>query len=60
MTAEKIVTTLIEAVERGDVDCVLDCMAEDCEWDNVPLGKCVGHKQIRALMATAISPETIA
>jgi len=58
VSAELIVNGLIAAIERGDVDDVMSHLAEDCEWDNVPMGKIVGQQAIRKMMATSISPTT--
>lgn len=57
MTAEEIVATFIAAVERGDVDEALKHMASDAEYDNVPMGKNVGHDAIRQTLSMFVSPQ---
>jgi limonene-1,2-epoxide hydrolase len=55
--AQAIVTTFIAAIERGDVDGAIACMTEDCEYDNVPMAKAIGHEQIRTTLSMFISPD---
>ena len=57
MSADQIVALLYEAIERGDVDGALVLMADDCEYDNVPIGKAVGHDAIRQTLHWFVAPE---
>ena len=57
MNAEALVAEFIAAVERGDVDGALGYMAPDCEYDNVPMSKAVGHDEIRGVLSMFVSPE---
>jgi limonene-1,2-epoxide hydrolase len=57
MTASDIVAEFIAAIERGDIEGAIGHMAPDCEYDNVPIGKAVGHDAIRQTLAMFLSPE---
>ncbi len=57
MNAEGVVAEFIAAVERGDVDAALEYVAPDCEYDNVPISKAIGHDAIRATLAMFIGPD---
>jgi limonene-1,2-epoxide hydrolase len=57
MSPEDVIATFVAVVERGDIDEALKLMAPDCEYDNVPIGKNVGHEAIRQQLATFVSPE---
>lgn len=50
MTPEQTVDAFIAAVGRRDLDAVLALMAADCEYDNVPMSKAVGHEAIRGVL----------
>lgn len=58
MTPEELVATFIAAVEKGDVDTALGYLAEDCEYDNVPMSKAIGHEEIRNTLAMFVSPDS--
>jgi limonene-1,2-epoxide hydrolase len=47
MSVDEVVAALFQAVERGDIDGVLALMTSDCEYDNVPIAKAIGHEAIR-------------
>jgi len=57
MSPEEVVTAFITAVGRGDVDEALKHMAADCEYDNVPIGKAIGHEAIRQTLAMFVGPD---
>jgi limonene-1,2-epoxide hydrolase len=57
MTAEEVVGAFIEAIEKGDVERALQYMADDCEYDNVPMSKAIGHDEIRNTLAMFVSPD---
>lgn len=50
MSPEEIVTTVIRAFERSDLDEACSHMAADIEYDNVPLGKVFGLDAVRATL----------
>ncbi len=50
MTPEQTVDSFIAAVERRDLEGVLALMAPDCEYDNVPMSKAVGHEAVRGVL----------
>jgi len=56
VTAEETVDTFIAAIERRDVDGAMPLLAPDCEYDNVPMGKAVGHAAIRATLDAFVTP----
>ena len=46
MTAEKVVNDFIAAVGRKDQDAAMALVAEDCYYDNVPVGDMRGHEKM--------------
>ena len=58
MNAEGLVAGFIAAVERGDIDTALGYLAPDCEYDNVPMSKAIGHEQIRATLSMFVGPDS--
>lgn len=50
MSPAEIVTTFITALERGDLDAAMALLADDVEYDNVPLGKMHGPQAVRDLL----------
>ena len=46
MTAEKVVNEFIAAVGRKDQDAAMALVAEDCYYDNVPVGDMRGHEKM--------------
>jgi limonene-1,2-epoxide hydrolase len=57
MSAEDTVAAFITAIEKGDIDAAVSFMAEDAEYDNVPISKAIGHDQIKATLQMFISPD---
>ena len=57
MSPQEVVATIVAAVERGDIDEALKQLAPECEYDNVPMGKNIGHEAIRQTLAMFVSPE---
>ncbi len=47
-TPEEIVTTFIDLINRKDLIAATNLLSEDCEYDNVPMGKTFGRKSILA------------
>lgn len=56
MSAEELVNGFIAAVERGDIDAALGFLSDDCEYDNVPMSKVIGHDAIRATLEMFVGP----
>ena len=48
MTPGEIVGAMIGAIERKDLPAALALMADDVEYDNVPMGKVHGHSGVTA------------
>lgn len=45
-----LVTEFITAIERGDLPHALGLLSEDCEYDNVPMGKVFGPAAVGATL----------
>ncbi len=54
MSPEEIVNAFIGALERLDVDTALTFVADDVEYDNVPMGKVFGPDGVRATLTPFI------
>ena len=50
MTPEEIVNAFVGALEQLDVDTALTFVADDVEYDNVPMGKVFGPDGVRATL----------
>ena len=50
MSPAETVTTFITALERGDLDAAMALLADDVEYDNVPMGKVHGPQAVRDLL----------
>ena len=57
MNAEGVVAEFIDALARGDIDGAMGYVAPDCEYDNVPMSKAIGHEQIRGVLAMFVGPD---
>jgi limonene-1,2-epoxide hydrolase len=57
MTPEQLVGEFIAAIEKGDVEGAISYLTEDCEYDNVPMAKAVGHEAIRSTLAMFVAPD---
>ncbi len=57
MGAEKVVDAFIAAVGRKDLDAALALCAEDCHYDNVPLGDMRGTAKMREFLAPIFAGE---
>jgi limonene-1,2-epoxide hydrolase len=57
MNAEGLVAEFIAAVEQGNIDAALGYLAPDCEYDNVPMSKAIGHEQIRATLSMFVGAD---
>jgi limonene-1,2-epoxide hydrolase len=56
--AEQLVNDFIAAIEGGDIAAAMTFLSEDCEYDNVPMSKAVGHEAIRTTLEAFVSPDT--
>jgi limonene-1,2-epoxide hydrolase len=50
-----IVTALIEACERRDLDAVCALVTDDIEYDNVPIGKVFGPDGVRSVLSGGVT-----
>jgi limonene-1,2-epoxide hydrolase len=50
MGAGEVVADLIKANEAKDIDAVLAMLTDDIEYENVGMGVCRGHDEVRALI----------
>jgi limonene-1,2-epoxide hydrolase len=57
MSATEVVEAFIAAIEKGDVEGALEYMSSDCEYDNVPMSKAIGHEEIRNTLAMFVSAD---
>ncbi len=46
-----VVTSFISAIERKDLEHALTHLTDDCEYDNVPMGKVFGRDAVRETLA---------
>jgi limonene-1,2-epoxide hydrolase len=46
-----VVAAFIAAIEQRDLDAAMALLADDCEYDNVPIGPVRGHAAIRNILA---------
>ena len=54
MTPLEIVEEFISALERKDIDSAISLLADDCEYDNVPMGKMFGSENVREFLGPMI------
>jgi limonene-1,2-epoxide hydrolase len=52
--AERTVTAFIAAIERRDLDAALELVADDCEYDNVPIGPVHGRDGVRTVLGPVV------
>ena len=52
------VRAFIRAIERNDLERALELVAEQCEYDNVPMGKMFGVNAIRAALGPFLASAT--
>jgi len=45
-----VVSSFIASIERRDLDHALSHLTDDCEYDNVPMGKVIGRDAVRATL----------
>jgi limonene-1,2-epoxide hydrolase len=54
-TPAEIVTSFIRAIEANDLDTAAALVSDDCEYDNVPMGKVFGPDGIRTALAPMLA-----
>ena len=47
----ELVTRFITLIEQQDLPAALELLADDCEYDNVPVGAVHGREQVSAVLA---------
>ena len=55
MTPDEVVTALIAACTRRDLDAVCSLVTDDIEYDNVPIGKVHGPDGVRSVLSGGVS-----
>lgn len=55
-TPVEIVTTFLAAMARKDYDAGLALVADDCEYENLPMGKVTGPAGVRAVLEPFFAP----
>ncbi len=58
MSPEEVVAAFIAAIEQRDIDAALAHLAPDCEYDNVPMSKALGHEAVRAVLGPFVQGAT--
>lgn len=54
-TPGEIVSALVEACEQRDLDAVSALVADDIEYDNVPIGKVFGPDGVRSVLSGGVT-----
>ena len=57
MTPGEVVTALIAACERRDLDAVCALVTDDIEYNNVPIGKVFGPDGVRKVLSSGVMAE---
>ncbi|MFZ5718690.1 MAG: limonene-1,2-epoxide hydrolase family protein [Pseudomonadota bacterium] len=55
-TPIEIVTAFLDAMARKDYDTGLKLVADDCEYENLPMGKVTGPAGVRAVLEPFFGP----
>ena len=58
MTPSETVTAFIDALEAKDFDAAIALISDECEYDNVPMGKVHGPVEIRGLLEPMLGAAT--
>lgn len=53
--AVEVVRAFVAAIERRDVDAAVALLADDCEYDNVPMGKVHGPGAVRDILGPMLA-----
>lgn len=56
LSADETVHAFLNAVAAFDYDAAMTLIAEDCQYENMPLGKAVGPAGVRGVMEPFFSP----
>ena len=54
-TPGEVVTALVQACGRRDLDAVCALVADDIEYDNVPIGKVYGPDGVRSVLSGGVT-----
>jgi limonene-1,2-epoxide hydrolase len=54
-TSGAVVSAFIAAIERKDIDAACELLTEDCEYDNVPMGKVHGREAVASSLGPFVS-----
>ena len=54
-SSSEVVTALIRACEARDLDAVCALVADDIEYDNVPIGKVHGPEGVRSVLSGGVT-----
>ena len=54
MSPDDVVTALVRACERRDLDAVCALVTDDIEYDNVPLGKVFGPDGVLSVLGAGV------
>jgi limonene-1,2-epoxide hydrolase len=57
-TPEQVVNDFISAINKQDLDAALGFVAEDCYYDNVPMGDTRGREKMRKILASVFGGGT--
>ena len=55
MSPGEVVTALVQACERRDLDAVCALVTDDIEYDNVPIGKVFGPDGVRSVLSGGVT-----
>jgi limonene-1,2-epoxide hydrolase len=55
MTPDEVVTALVHACEARDLDAACALVADDIEYDNVPIGKVFGPEGVRQVLSGGVT-----
>ena len=55
LTPGDVVTALVQACERRDLDTVCALVSDDIEYDNVPIGKVHGPDGVRSVLSGGVT-----
>lgn len=54
-SAQTIVGQFLAAIERQDIEGALSLLAEDCVYDNVPIGPVTGREAVRSILGPLLA-----
>ncbi|SVB24435.1 uncharacterized protein METZ01_LOCUS177289, partial [marine metagenome] len=50
MTPLETVEAFISSLEKKNIDAAIDLLDENCEYDNVPMGKVFGSEAVKEML----------